>query len=210
MIYAGLDISVNSTALCIYNNKYNFFNYTNKNSKWLKKTSTIINYRFINFKYKTLKNFSETLIQKIKDYDILSDLIIKDLLLFDDKITLWIEGYNYGLTRTDSIIDICELSSIIKMKIINNIEDININIIPPKSLKTKTCKLVYNNQKNNNDVSGGNFDKIDMFHSLLDSNITNDLKIFLNQNIDVLSKMKKIPKPFDDLIDANFLVELGK
>jgi hypothetical protein len=49
-----------------------------------------------------------------------------------------------------------------------------------------------------------------MFHSLLDSNITNDLKIFLNQNIDVLSKMKKIPKPFDDLIDAIFLVELGK
>jgi len=217
MVYIGIDISVNSTAISIYNQNYIFYNYTTKkpNYIWIKKTKDLINYRFFEFGYKNIDDFSKKLISKVKDYDNYSDLIINDIKNHGDKFVIGIEGYNYGLKTTDSIIDISELSSIIKMKLIKNFPDSHIIIIPPKTVKIKSCKMVYKligGQKvvrNNKGVAGGSFDKHDMMTALIDSKIKNKLKDFLIENKDILLKMKSIPKPWDDIIDSFWICEIS-
>lgn len=214
MIYAGLDISNTSTALTIDDGDVNFFNYTivKKNNKWIKDVSDIINFRFI--KYQKLDNFSDLLIQKIKDYDSITDLIVNDLLSFDRDILIGIEGYNYGLKRTDSIIDISEFSSILKMKLSRKFD--NVFILPPKTVKIKTCKMVYNIidkkkiVRNHSGIPGGSFDKKDMFNSLIEGNFDNKLRNYLLNKKDDILKMKNIPKPFDDIIDSFFIMQIIK
>lgn len=218
MVYIGIDVSVNSTAMCIYNKKYNFYNYTNKKSNyiWIKNTSNIINYKFFEYKYKNINDFSNMMIEKIKDYDIYTEFIIDDIKKYGKKFNIGIEGYSYGLKTTDSIIDISELSSILKFKLLNNFPESKIMLIPPKSVKIESCKMVYkliDGQKivrNNKGVAGGSFDKIDMFNAFLESNIDNELKNYLINKKEDLIKMKNIPKPFDDVIDSVFIMEIIK
>lgn len=218
MIYIGLDISVNSTAMCVFNGEYNFFNYTSKkpNYTWIKRTSDIMKYRFIDLKYKDVNDFSDTLIQKIKDYDYYSDLIIKDIKSIGDEFVIGIEGYNYGLKTTDSIIDISELSSIIKMKLLKNFPKSKFIILPPKTVKIESCRMVYRLidgkkiVRNNTGVAGGSFDKHDMLNAFVDSDMENKLKDFLTENKEVLLNMKKIPTPLDDVVDSVFIMEIVK
>jgi hypothetical protein len=218
MKYIGIDISVNSTAVCIYDNKHNLYNYTTKKSNyvWIKNTSDIINFKFFDFEYKKIDGFSDTLIEKIKDYDKYTEEIINDIKLYGNEFIIGIEGYNYGLKTTDSIIDISELSSILKLKLLREFPNSKIILIPPKSVKIDSCKMVYNlidGQKvvrNNIGVAGGSFDKIDMLNAFLESNIQNDLKNYLISKKDDILKMKNIPKPFDDVIDSIFIMEIVK
>jgi len=218
MIYIGIDISVNSTAVSIYDNGYNFYNYTTKKSGyvWINKTTDLINYRFFKFEYKDNDNFSDRLLLKVKDYDKYSELIIDDIKEYGNEFVIGIEGYNYGLKTTDSIIDISELSSIIKMKLVRNFPESVIIIMPPKTVKIDSCKMVYKLVdgkkvvRNNYGIAGGNFDKRDMMNALIDSDIDNKLKDFVIDNKDILLKMKSIPKPFDDVIDSIFIMEIMK
>ena len=64
--------------MCVYDGNYNLYNYTTKSPKyvWIKKVSDIVNFRFFDYEYKKIDNFSDTLVQKIKDYDNYSNLII--------------------------------------------------------------------------------------------------------------------------------------
>jgi len=217
MIFIGIDISINSTALTVYKeNKYYFYNYTKvkKNNKWIKQTSDIINYRFLD--YTSNSNFSNNLLNKIIFNDKYSDLIINDINSFDDSKIIGIEGYNYGLKTTDSIIDISELSSIIKLKILTKVKKLNdVHIIPPKTIKINTSNLIYkttNNKisRNNKGIAGGNFDKHDMMLAFMDSKINNTLKQYLKLNNEKILAMKNIPKPFDDIIDSLFIMEIIK
>lgn len=217
MKFIGIDISVNSTAMCIYDGNYNLYNYTTKksNNKWIKLSNDLINFKFFDFEYKKIIGFSNILIEKIKNYDNYTENIINDIKLYGDDFIIGIEGYNYGLKTTDSIIDISELSSILKFKLLRNFPKSKIKLMPPKTVKIETCKMTYkllDGQKivrNNNGVAGGNFDKKDMFISFIDSNINNKLKDLLIDNKDIL-KMKDIPKPFDDVIDSIFIMEIVK
>lgn len=217
MVFIGIDISVNSTAVCIYNGEYNLYNYTTKkpNYIWIKKVSDIVNFRFFDYEYKKLDDFSDTLVQKIKDYDNYSDSIIKDISSYvNGDVYIGIEGYNYGLVTTDSIIDISELSSIIKLKILQKFPNSNVKIIPPKSVKIESCRMVYKVMdkkkvvRNGKGVAGGSFDKIDMLNAFLDSDIDMVLKDSLIENKETILSMKNIPKPWDDLIDSVFICEI--
>jgi len=223
MVYVGIDISVNSTAVSIFDGEYNFYNYTTKKSNytWIKKTIDIINFRFFHFGYKDIVEFSDKLLSKVKDYDSYSDLIINDIkshgcIPCGDKFVIGIEGYNYGLKTTDSIIDLAELSSIIKMKLVKNFPDSQIIIMPPKTVKIKSCKMVYKVidgkkvVRNDKGVAGGSFDKHDMMVALLDSKMENKLIEFLKENQEILLNMKNIPKPWDDITDSLFIMEIVK
>jgi hypothetical protein len=218
MIYVGIDISVNSTGMCVYNdNSYKLYNYTNKkeNYIWIKDTTTFIKYRHFKYNYKEIDKFSDKLIQKLKDYDNYTELLIDDLKKYQDKLIIGIEGYNYGLKTTDTIIDISELSGMFKLKLIRTFNDCNIIILPPKTVKIETCNMVYPKinkkiSRNENGKAGGSFDKHDMLVSFLKSNIDNDLKKYLIINKDKILSMKNIPKPFDDLIDSLFIMEIVK
>lgn len=215
MVYIGLDISVNSTAMTVYNGNYRFYNYTSKSSNytWIKKTTDIINYRFLDLKYKDTYSFSDKLVQRIMDYDMYSDMILKDIMSFsDDTISIGMEGYNYGLRTTDTIIDISELSSIIKLKILNEFKNCKLEIIPPKSVKINACNMAYRTTdskkivRNKMGIAGGSFDKHDMVNAFIDNeNISNSLKDFIMDNAKIMS-MKNVPKPFDDIIDSLFIM----
>jgi hypothetical protein len=92
--------------------------------------------------------------------------------------------------------------------------DAMIIILPPKTIKIESCKMVYkvmDNKKvarNGKGRAGGNFDKNDMFLAFLESDLDMELKNFLNN--DNIKKMKNIPKPFDDIIDSIFITEIIK
>jgi len=215
MNYIGLDISINSTALTVYNDKYNFFNYTKKSKKykWIKQTSDIIKYRYLDFVIDV--NFSDNLIEKILFNDKYSDMIVNDINKFEGEKIIGIEGYNYGLKTTDSIIDISELSSIIKLKILKNVDNLKkVIIMPPKTVKIKSSNMVYGLNgkisRNKNGVAGGSFDKKDMLIAFIDSKFENKLKDFLVDNIETLFVMKNVPKPFDDIIDSLFIMNIVK
>jgi len=219
MIYVGIDISVNSTAVTILKDDfYYFLNYTTKkpNYKWVKKTKDIINYSYLKFGYKDVEGFSDKLIQKIKDYDDYSNLIVSELKQIGDEFIISIEGYNYGLVTTDSIIDISELSSIIKMKLINSFPTSKIFLIPPKSVKINACKMVYKVKdgekvvRNERGIAGGSFDKRDMLLAYYKTEDNNNLKDFLIENKEMLLSMKSVPKPFDDVIDSIWLCKMSK
>jgi len=219
MIFVGIDISVNSTAITILKDGfYYFLNYTTKkpNYKWIKQTNNIVNYSYLKFGYKDIDDFSDRLIQKIKDYDDYSDLIVSELKQIGDEFIISIEGYNYGLVTTDSIIDISELSSIIKIKLINNFPTSKITLIPPKSVKINACKMVYKVKdgekvvRNEKGVAGGSFDKRDMLLAYYKTLDNNNLKDFLNENKDTILNMKSIPKPFDDIIDSIWLCKISE
>jgi hypothetical protein len=220
MIFIGIDISINSTAICIDKNNEKFlFNYTNmsENYKWNKILKNFVTFR--HFKYSMDKNIMNSLIE----HDNVTNLMINDMGTYiDNDVYIMLEGFNYGLNRTNIIIDIVQFSTILKLKIHNNFIDFNkiIEIISPKTLKLDVCNMVYkdkyitNNKvyRNNRGIAGGNFEKSDMLMSLLDYDIDLPIKnIIISNKNDIISKNgKTIRKPFDDIIDSIWLSEIIK
>lgn len=231
MTHIGIDISKISTALCIERNgKTQLFNYTTKKSNniWIKDTSDFINYRFIQYDYKDIKDYSEKEMKKFDEFEKVSDLIINDI--FDnikilDSVNIAIEGFSFS-SAAGPIIDLVELSTLIKHKIKSKVQGmVKIQIVAPLSLKTFSCELVYKPIwitkgkrvikkikviQDPNGKLGKDFDKKDMFEALLNSNIQLDLIEHLRDNKEAFIKNKELPKPIDDIIDSIFLKEAIK
>lgn len=230
MIFIGLDVSKISTALCIEkNNKVSLYNYTTKkdNNIWVKDTTPFINYRHITYNYSTEKDYSKSEMIKLTEFDEVTDLIITDI--FDnikvlDSVRIGIEGYAYK--AKGPVFDLIEYTTFLKYKLMTKMGKYStIQIISPLTLKSECCKMVYkprielkgkrvikeiNHYENNKGISSNNFDKWDMFHALLDSNINMELKDWCNEYKDHITKNKDVPKPLDDIIDSCFLKELMK
>lgn len=228
MINIGIDISKISTALCIErNNKTFLYNYTTKKSNniWIQDTSEFINYRHIDYSYKKIKDYSEREMKKFDEFEEVSDLIVNDI--FDnikilDSISIAIEGFSFSSTA-GPIIDLVELSTLIKHKIKNKVQGmVKIKIISPLSLKTFCCESVYKPIyitkgkriikkikiiQDPNGKLGKNFDKKDMFNALINSKINMKIIEYLKENKTTFLKNKELPKPIDDIIDSIFLKE---
>lgn len=232
MIHIGIDISKISTALCIEkkNNNILLYNYTTKkpNNIWIKKTKELINYRFINYSYKNIKEYSDKEMKKFEEFENVSDLIINDILNninLLDSIKITIEGFSYN-SVVGPIIDLVEMSTLIKHKIKSKIKGmVYISILSPLTLKHFTCEEVYDPIfitkgkrivkkvkviQNKNGKLGKDFDKKDMFNALIDSKLEFSLKEHLMKNKDDYLKNKDLPKPMDDIIDSIFLKEYSK
>lgn len=234
MNIVGIDISVNSTGISINKNgKMILFNFTTlkKNYIWIKKTLDNIDFEFINYTYNDIKDYSEKEIIKLREFDKVSDIIFNKIYGNIDKTQktyIAIEGYNYGLKNTSSIIDIVCLSTLIRKKLLEipNLEQIL--ILSPKSIKSSACKMTYGttitekinkkgikkittiiNQSPDN-IKGGTFDKKDMMKALIDLNVDDKLTEVLNKYKDELLSHKNIPKPFDDIIDSIFIMLIFK
>ena len=87
MNIVSIDPSLISTALVIGNSdSFKIFNYCRENkvygkkgmTKWYKMAEEYVNYKFI--EYRDFDNYSEGEIIKLKDYDSITDNIIKDIL----------------------------------------------------------------------------------------------------------------------------------
>ena len=82
MNIVALDPSLISTALMVNGKMFNYcreskvFGKTGM-SKWFKMAEQHITYRFI--EYREFKDYSEGELTKLKDYDTISDMILKDI-----------------------------------------------------------------------------------------------------------------------------------
>ena len=227
MNLVGVDISINSTGLSILrDDEIILFNFTTtrRNYCWIKKTLEHIDFEFINYTNKDIDNYSEKEIMKLREFDKVSDIIFNKVYGNIDKTQktyIAIEGYNYGLQNTSSIIDIVTFSTLIRKKLLEGIPNLEqILILSPKSIKSKVCEMVYGktttekiNKKgvkkitttindSTDGVTGGNFGKHDIMKAIIDLNVDTKLTDFLKENKDELLKMKNIPNPFSDILDS--------
>lgn len=231
----GIDPSLISTALVVSSGEsFKVFNYCRESTvfgktgitKWFKLAEQYVTYRFI--KYREYKDYSEGELIKLKDYDLITDNIIKDIL---DNINLelptkiGIEGYSFSSGSGSSIIDLVTFSTILRKKLYDKISK-DIYVISPKTLKLESCKLTYNPiikevggkkkrteyiWKNKIGIPGGSFTKSDMYLSIIENDNLNDIwaKHCKSIKSEILS-VKTIPKPYEDLNDSFLLYHILK
>ena len=221
--YIGVDISLNSTAVFIQNgDNCNILSFTNKkdNNIYIKELDHN-GVKFFFLENDNKESYSKSEILKLKNYDKLSDSIIsqiKNHINTSEKTFCQIEGYSYSSRNTSSLLDIVSLSTLIRVKLLNNINDIDISIISPSTLKLETCKLVYKpinigkkkpkyEYRNNQGVSGGSMKKPDMFRAILEGNINTPIYDMMKNYIHLIDR-DKIPNPIEDITDATFACKL--
>jgi hypothetical protein len=219
----GIDISIDSTGMSIYRgDELLLFNFTilKNNVGWIKKTMPYVDYEFINYTYKDIENYTESELMKLREYDLVTDKIFNKILGNIDKneeTYIAMEGYNYGLKNTNSIVDIVTFSTLLRIKLLNIPKLEKIIFISPKSLKSEVASMVYGFTVNKNGkktinknlkgVSGGNFDKKDMLVAIMDMKGNDKLSNLLDKYKDELLKLKNIPKPWDDICDSWWILQ---
>lgn len=228
--YIGLDISKNSTAMVIEANSIDYlfsYNTLAAEYKWNKFCSKVCQIKTYNEQNSTT-NYSESEVLKLIHFSKISSDILQDILNtidMNNETIIYIEGYSYG-KESSQIIDLVGIGSIIRNKIYENIQNISIKIISPKSLKMEVCKAIYGvnlvnigkkrpkivEKINTNKlgIAGGNFTKTDMFHSIIDDPIDSIWRSLLDSHKDDILKNKSIPKPIEDINDAFLLKKIGK
>lgn len=227
MYYVGIDTSLSSTGMYIKTpTQEYYFNYRNssKDSKWHKTLSYV---RYYDYILPETTQFSEEQIAKLKAYDEVTDAIISDILsICEPKQTVVLtESYSYASTA-GPLIDLVTYATLLRSKILHK-GFLELIVIPPTSLKSNTCQKVYGPgelivakrpskkpgpekrkpSRNHIGIPGGKFVKHDMFRALMESNLNLQLKRSLELHKDELLKMKGIPSPISDIIDAVWLVE---
>ena len=226
--FIGIDPSEDSTAVSIKSNKgYFLFNYTilKESYKWIKMTKDYINFKFYN--YEKFEEYSKNEISTLKTFIKISSDIINDIIQhidINEETFIGMEGYNYSMFSGNSIIDLVGISTCIRKNLLDsNINLKQIEIIAPKSLKSKTCEMVYgvpeakigkNGKplkekviaKNNDGIKGGDFTKKEMLVAIYDGNIISPLTEFYNNNKMELLSYKTIQKPFEDVNDSILLL----
>jgi hypothetical protein len=226
MNIVAIDPSLISTALVVTSgDTFKMFNYCRESSafgktgikKWFKLAEQWVTYKFV--EYREFEDYSEGEITKLKDYDKITDGIIKDILdnIDTSKPTkIGIEGYSFSSTAGD-IIDLVTFSTLLRKKLFDEISE-DITVLSPSTLKLESCKLTYPPiikeiggkkprqefiWRNTIGISGGKFTKTDMFMSIVENENWDDYwtKHCKLVKSDVLS-VSTIPKPYEDLNDA--------
>jgi len=230
MIFIGLDVSKISTALCIEKNGITkLFSYSTQkdNNIWVKDTNSIINYRHIKYSYLDEDDYSKSEILKLQNFDEVTDLIINDIFNnvgILDSIRIGIEGFSYN--SKGPIFDLIEFTTLLKYKLLHRINKYGeIQIFSPITLKMEACKMAYKprietkgkkvikeiiHNENDEGKNAKDFDKWDMLYALIKSDVKLELKDWCVENMEKISKIKKVPKPIDDEIDAIFLSQIIK
>jgi hypothetical protein len=225
-----IDPSLISTALVVSSgDTFKMYNYCRESSafgkkgitKWFGMAEQHITYKFI--EYRSFKDYSEGELVKLKDYDKISDGIIKDIQENIDSTKptkIGIEGYSFSSTAGD-IIDLVTFSTILRKKLFDLISE-DITVLSPSTLKLESCKLTYppiNEGKkkekwvyrNAYGISGGSLTKHGMFMCIVDNNeLKDDWSTLCRTLKDDIMNATKVPKPFEDLVDAWCLYQILK
>ena len=197
MNIVAIDPSLISTALVVTSgDTFKMFNYCRESSafgktgikKWFKLAEQYVTYKFI--EYREFEDYSEGELTKLKDYDKITDDIIKDILdnINPTKPTkVGIEGYSFSSTAGD-IIDLVTFSTLLRKKLFDKISE-DITVLSPSTLKLESCKLTYPPiikeiggkkprqefiWRNTMGISGGKFQKTEMFKAITDNDDLND------------------------------------
>lgn len=220
--YIGIDISLNSTSIYIESNiGKNILSFTDKkdNNIYIKELSKY-GVHFFHLNKQSSSNYSENEVFKLKHYLNTSNSIVKEIISkidTNEKTFCQIEGYSFS-KNTSSILDIVALSTLIKGKLISEIENISLTIVSPSTLKLETCKMVYKpinigkkkpkyEYRNDQGISGGSFKKPQMFRAMLEGKVQSPIYDFLLSYIDLMDR-DKIPNPIEDIIDSIFCCKI--
>lgn len=229
MNYIGLDCSLSSTGLYILLNDgtefyYNYMN-SDKLSKWHRSLSYITYRNYENIKS---ESYSDSEVFKIIQYNKITNMIVADILKHckPEETIIITEGYSYSSSNTSSLLDLVCYSTLLRNKLIA-LPFNEFIIKAPSTLKLETCQMTYDPiikviggknpreeriYKNSIGISGGNFKKPDMLESVFDCDyiINCAIKKSLLPHRKELFKMRAIPKPIDDMIDAVLLAHTEK
>jgi len=225
--YIGIDPSIISTGMVI-NGKV--FNYCRKSdavkeksvdsyTKWFDLCKDQITYKYIEINY--IDGYSENELHKMRLYDAVSDMIIKDInetINHNEPTHIAIEGYSYSSAAGD-LIDLVTFSTLLRRKLLTVTTDII--ILAPSTLKLESCKLTYKPiekiiggkkprteyiYRNNIGIAGGSFNKVDMYMAIVDNPDLNDKYCtFLKEHQLSIKFLKTIKKPLEDCNDAYLL-----
>lgn len=224
MNIVGIDPSLTSTGMCI-NGKY-FFNYAKESymynksglNKWYKLCEDKIKYRVVDSMEKSVKDFTDSEINKLLIYEKITNQISKDIYTHIDRdkdIRIYIEGYSYS-NNFGPLIDLVTLGTLLRLKMLNITN--YVNILPPSTLKLETAKMTYKGVKekskivyrNNEGTSGGAFNKHDMYKSIIENKHEDKWVNFLKEIKDDVLSSKKIQKPIEDVNDSYLLYRVGE
>jgi len=230
MNFIGIDPSLISTAVVINGHIINYCkesNAFNKNglSKWYKSAEQYCKYEFID--YRDFSDYSTGELTKLKDYDLITDKIISDILgliNIKEETIVAIEGYNFG-AQVGDLVDLVTFSTLLRKKIYDIVTK-NIIIFSPSTLKLESCKLTYPpivktvgkkkirieyEYRNLIGMPGGKFTKNDMCLSIIENNdITDPWFSYIKSIKSEISSIKNIPKPHEDINDAVLLYYIIK
>lgn len=222
MNYVGIDISIDSTGVSILRDDELFIsNFTTlkRSVGWIKKTMNYFDYEFINYTYKEIDNYTECEIMKLREFDLVTDLIYNKIIGnidIKENTLIAIEGYNYGL-KGNSIIDIVTFSTLLRLKLLNVPKLKKVIVISPMTIKSFAAEFSYGFvidkkgkkiiNRNHNGVAGGKFDKKDMMVAMLNIDCNDKLHEILSFYKEELLKLKNIPKPWDDILDSWWILK---
>jgi hypothetical protein len=204
-IYIGLDFSLNSPAICIYDASYKWVSHctkvtTTKKEIRIQEEVASLNDVDMEFQGSLLRgadyssNDNASILNYIRHADKILEMILSNLGKIDFTNTIFhfaFEGYSFNsFTRSDNIIDIVAATTLMKDRIISSgiFKNFTIDIVSPTTLKQF--------------AGYGKFDKIDMFD------------VFTNQYPNIQSKWaaaiqvdhdKKVAKGKKSVFSLNYI-----
>lgn len=207
--YVSIDFSLNSPGICIYQDstkEYHFISYikegqgTKKERAWQEDISHLKGVTLINQpNWKTtLGDYSKNELAKVRRYMAMSEDIINMILRItktkQDYVVAF-EGTSYGSKMgTNNIIDMAAGAAILKEQMISQLQVLDLLTVAPTTIKKHAGK--------------GNMNKSQLWDAFL-NNYLEDQTMTQHSLLDFCVKeigpSKKVPKPFDDLVDAYFL-----
>lgn len=234
MNIVAVDPSLISTALVVSSGEtFKIYNYCRESkvytktgmTKWHKMGEQFVEYKFI--EYRKFEDYSEGELTKLKDYDAITDQIIKDILSNIDPLQetkIGIEGYNFG-AQVGDLIDLVTFSTLLRKKLYDRVSE-DIWVMSPSTLKLETCKLTYTpiiketgvkkkkitqEWRNNIGIPGGKFTKNDMALAIIENQNLDDYWVKHCKSIQSdLKSISTIPKPYEDCNDAYLIYQIIK
>lgn len=208
MHFVAIDFSLNSPGICTFNSKderYTFISYlkagtgTKKDQKIQEDFSALKDSL-----YKEQPDFSNNgayssvEFAKIQRYLITANDIlelIEEVIPRDEDVIFAFEGTSFGSKQgTNNIIDMAAGAAILKLKILEYFQVKTIETVAPSTIKKHAGK--------------GNMNKSDLWKVFL-SNVNDDSNLAKSETyqfcVGEIGETTKVPKPFDDLVDAYFL-----
>jgi len=205
----SIDPSLSSTAIVIKTKTgykyFSFFKDYKETNKWVVPLLDFVEFEKV--KFKSSKDFSENELLKLTEYEKLVKIIIKKIKPYLKNSIIKIESYSQQ-SKNGKFQDLITFGTLLRHYLYK--ETKNIHFYAPKEVKKKAAAIVYGVDKkgisrNNEKKAGGNFNKWDMFYTLVHLNDNSILTKYCISDLENIIKNKNVPKPLEDLVDAYLL-----
>ena len=208
MVYTTIDFSLNSPGICVYSDitkKYHFISYLKAGSGSKKDQKTQFDLGQLEDvtlipqpDFSNNNAYSSAELAKINRYITTANTLldcIRDINPLETQYVFAFEGTSYGSNGgTNNMIDMAAGAAILKLKILEGFNPLTIETVAPSTIKKHAGK--------------GNMNKVALWKAFLE-NVTQDQTLgqtkFFSFCVNEIGETSKIPKPFDDLVDAYFL-----